>query len=409
MTSKSYFKFLIFFLLVGLLIRIILANSFKFFTAYGDLSTFQAWGNILTEHSFNSFYSGWSDYLPGYLYILWFITLIYKWLLVNSFTIPVEIFYKLPSILTDLGNFIFIYLIVQNFTTRKKSFTTASIYLLSPVFLANSTLWGQADSFITFFLLSSFYYLIKGKYWLSAILISLAQTIKPIAILSLPFYLIYMFQKKAFKDIIIYLTLFSIIILLLFIPFNNSQNIFQFIIERHAITANQYPYTSVNAFNFWSLVTNIWQSDQLYFYGLTLHNWGAVLFATIYFILLSTVILRIKKTSNITLLLTYTLAICYLGLFMFLTRMHERHLYYGLTYLTMLIPQVSIFGSIAILVLYIIHLLNLYFPYSQANKPLILGLVLGKNDIILISLLSVIFFAYFFIKFLLTYVKQPKT
>ncbi|MDP3758664.1 MAG: glycosyltransferase 87 family protein, partial [Candidatus Daviesbacteria bacterium] len=387
---------------IGFFFRIILAQSLKQFTVYNDLLTFQAWGNILTENGLRNFYSGWSDYLPGYIYILGGLSVLHKFLVGHSITIPIEIFYKLPSMMTDMGNAIFIYLIVKKFNHQRIAFFTAIIYYLNPVFWANSTLWGQADSFLTFFLLSSFYYLLSGRYWLSAFLIGLGQIVKPIAILSIPIYLLFILsQKKSFKIIIIYLTIFIGVVITLFIPFNNSDNILKFIIERHSITASQYPYTSVNAFNFWSIVTRLWTPDNSMHWGVTLHTWGYILFGLLYLVLLL-MIIKNRMIGNLSVLVSFTLMLCYFGMFILLTRMHERHLFYGLSYLSLLLPIMPVYGIILAIALFLVHLVNLYYPYSQATPN---PLILSQNVIIFLSVISVFAFIYFLALFLSKYAK----
>lgn len=393
----------LFTLIVGFLIRLFLAGSLKQFTVYNDLLTFQAWGNILAENGFSNFYFGWSDYLPGYLYILSGLSIFYKFLVTNSVLIPVEIFYKLPSIITDIGNTGFIYLIVKRFTSNKNAFYTAVFYYFNPVFWANSTLWGQAESFMMFFLLSSFYCIISGKYFLSALLIAIGQVVKPIAILTIPIYLLYMiYEKTSLKTIIIYLSIFISIIVLLFIPFSNTENILNFIVQRHNVTANQYPYTSVNAFNFWSLMTHMWYPDDISFYGITLHNWGSILFVFIYSFLFINSFLAIPKINNKPLFLIFVLTIIYFSMFIFLTRMHERHFYYGLTYLSVLLPLLSNKFFIVVICVYFINLLNLYYPYSQATPT---PLFLDNKTIGFISAFNVIALVYLIKIFISKYVK----
>lgn len=395
-------------LIAGFLIRIFLAWTLKQFTVYNDLNTFIAWGNNIAENGFNNFYSGWSDYLPGYLYILGCFSTIYNFLLSHSIIIPTEVFYKLPSILTDIGNAIFIYLIAKKFTHQSVAFFTATIYYLNPVFWANSTLWGQADGFMTFFLLSSFYYLLSDKYWLSALLLGLGQVTKPIAILSLPFYLLYLFfQKKSFKLISIYLIIFTFIVLALFIPFNNSSNnLFKFIIERHVLTANQYPYTSLNAFNFWSTISNFWIPDKTTYLNISYQIWGNILFGIIYFTLLIITFLKIRSVHNVSIFLTFILTITYIAMFIFLTRMHERHLYYGLAYLSLLLPALPSGGFMAVILIYYINLLNLYYPYSQATST---PLNLDKSTIVLLSATNLAILIYFVLIFLHRYVKAKQS
>lgn len=393
-------------LIIGFLIRIFLAWTLRQFTVYSDLNTFIAWGNNIAENGFSNFYSGWSDYLPGYLYILGFFSTIYNFLLSHSIIIPTEVFYKIPSMLTDIGNTIFIYLIAKKFTHQAVAFFTSLIYYLNPVFWANSTLWGQADGFMTFFLLSSFYYLLSGKYWLSALLLGIGQAVKPIAILSLPFYLLYLFfQKKPFKIILVYLVIFTLVVLVLFIPFNNSDNFFEFIIERHILTANQYPHTSLNAFNFWSTFSNFWIPDKTTYLNISYHLWGNILFGIVYLILLITMLLKFRRVHNQPLFLVFILTIVYTAMFMLLTRMHERHLYYGLAYLTVLLPALPTGGFMAVILIYYINLLNLYYPYSQATP---IPLSLEKSTIVFLSATNLAILLYLVIIFLRRYVKAKQ-
>src|SRR3989338_7176572 len=82
-------------LFIGLILRLILT---PFGTLWIDLNTFIAWSERLNTFPFSEFYLSWSDYLPGYLYILWILGLL-KNIFVNT---PVTLLYKLPAIIADL-------------------------------------------------------------------------------------------------------------------------------------------------------------------------------------------------------------------------------------------------------------------------------------------------------------------
>lgn len=403
MSSNSKLQFFLLLATIAYILRLVLANNFSQFTVLNDINSFHSWGINLAENGPRNFYSGWSDYLPGYLYVLWLLALLEKWL-ITHLLLQWEILFKLPSILSDIGSGLFIFLIAKKFTTQKRALTTSIVFLFNPAFFANSTLWGQADSIITFFLLSSFYYLLEGKYIFSALTLSLAQVIKPIAILSLPFYLIFLFKNKVSKlRIFSFLTLIGFVVVLAFIPFNNSDNLFRFILERHSITSNQYPYTSVNAFNFWAITTRLWEPDTFTFLNISFHNWGNLLFLSFYLFLIGLYLTIKSTTNNVPKLLTMLLALIYLGMFIFLTRMHERHLYYGLTYLSLILSNLNFFGIFLVVILYLVHLVNLYYPYSQATlKPLILS----QNEIVYLSVINVTVFAYFVGLLILRYYKN---
>lgn len=387
------------FALIALLLRFFLA---QYFTHTGDLNTFKAWSLILADKGFRSFYSVvWSDYLPGYLYILWLLGEIYNFLESQKIFIMDELFYKLPSIFADIVNGYFIYLIANRFTTQKKALITSAIFLFSPSFFANSTFWGQAESFMTFFLLSSFYFLLRGNWWMAVILIGLGQTVKPIAIFALPIYFLYIIRVVNFMKIFYFLIIIFLTILIIFIPFASGQNMVEFIIERHQVTANQYPYTSLNAFNIWAVISSFWASDSLTFLNISYHSWGIISFAFIYSILLVSILLH--KKGNYPIILSFALSICYLGIFLLLTRIHERHMFYGLSFATLLLPVVGGWTRLAIIFANFIYLINLYFAFGQLNgKPP----PFEYNYISFLSTINLIVFLYLIYIFIFKYVKS---
>lgn len=405
MQTKLNLHYFILLALSAYILRLLLANFLNQFTVFSDLTTFRAWGIMVAENGFKNFYSNWSDYLPGYLYILSGLAIVEKWLVSNNLLTSWEILYKLPSILADIGIAFFIYLIARKFISTNKALLISSLFMFNPSIFANSTLWGQADSFMTFFLISSFYFLLERKFLFSAILLGLGQIIKPIALFSLPVYILYMLKTNtSVKQIAFYLFIFSVIIIIAFIPFNQNGNLFSFIIERHSVTANTYPYTSVNAFNLWSVITKIWSSDNSTFIGITLHYWGYILFGLLY-LTLSVVLIKSKSVSNFPLLFSMALTLCYIGMFILLTRMHERHIFYGLGYLSILLASIPKSGIILAVALFLVHLVNLYYPYSQATLT---PLNLPQSTIIFLSLINVFVFLYFILYFIKSYAKKTK-
>lgn len=396
------FKLLLLVGLVSIPVKFFLA---KYYTHYGDLLLFKAWSLVLAKKGFGEFYSVvWSDYLPGYLYILWLLGQIHNLFLSHFIVVADEILYKLPSILTDAGNGLLIYLIARKFTSDKKALILGIFSIFNPTLLANSTFWGQAESFTSLFLLASFYFLQQEKIWLSALLIGFGQVVKPIAVLCFPIYLIYLFLNRSFKKaIFVFLPLVLVTILLAFIPFFDFKtNILQFIIDRHLVTLNQYPYTSLNAFNFWTIISSFWVPDNLTFLDLTYQTWGKILFGLVYTLLIALILFRLKKAQNQTLFLSFILTICYLAVFVLLTRIHERHLFYGLIFSSLLLPAVSLVGRTIIFLSFGMYLFNLLFAYQQmARQPL----NLDNSTIVLLSLVNLSVFVYILIIFLLKYVK----
>lgn len=346
-----------------------------YLTYYLDLDTFRAWSYYLAEHGFQSFYGNvWSDYLPGYHYILWFLGIMHLWFVEHSIPLNEIILYKMPSMIADIGNALFIYLIAKKFTTPLKSLLSAAFFLLSPAVLANSTFWGQVDSFTTLFLLSSFYFLLQNKLWLSAMLIGLGTVIKPIAVLSIPIYLISVFIR--FKDKGLSKAAFFLLIslsaaALTFLPFANTPDLTLFISQRFQQTFHQYTFTSLNAFNIWAIVSDFWIPDQLAFLNISLQNWGNILFAIVYVPLLIILLLRLKTGQHPVPILSFVLTICYLAMFLLLTRIHERHMFFALGLMVLLLPNASMLGKLVIFTAHIVYTINLAFAYFQLiGKPL---------------------------------------
>ena len=139
-------------LFFGLIVRIILS---PFLTLKLDQNTFIAWSVNLVEKGFDRFYLGWSDYFPGYMYVLWFLGKIRG-------VFPDVFLYKLPAILSDIFCGYLIFKIAGKYVNEKISLIISSLYLFNPAVISNSTLWGQVDSIVVLFSLLSLYFFEKS-------------------------------------------------------------------------------------------------------------------------------------------------------------------------------------------------------------------------------------------------------
>jgi dolichyl-phosphate-mannose-protein mannosyltransferase len=305
MKSSNFRNVLIISFLMAFLLRMFLS---PFGTLSLDQGTFISWASSLVHSGFRQFYNGWSDYLPGYLYFLWGLG---KINLLNL--IPPVILFKLPAIFADLLTGYLIFKILTKYKNEKWGLIGALIYIFNPAILANSALWGQVDSLTALSSLAAIYFL-ESNFILSALLLSAGTLIKPQTAFIFPVIAFYMFRNKwSLKKVISYIVLGMAVFVLGFIPFFNKGNIFEFIINRLQLSANQYPYTSVNAFNFWGIF-GFWKKDSLIF------QFGGYLFVTV-----ATIFLYFKSEKSK--LHPYLLsAFIFLSSFMFFTRMHERHL-----------------------------------------------------------------------------------
>lgn len=332
-------------LFIAFFFRLALLN---FGTLDLDFNTFIAWSVNLAQNGFRDFYSGWSDYLPGYLYVLWALGKIRG-------ALPDVFLYKLPAILADLSTGYLIYQIVTKLKDKRWGLISSAIYMFNPAVWANSTLWGQVDSLTAFFSLLAVFLLDK-YFLLSAIALAVGTLIKPQAAFALPVILFLFVKKKnriiglprSGKLLAAYLMAGLLVFLLGFLPFSRG-NFFQFVLERLRTSFSQYPYTSVNAFNFWGIF-GFWKSDSF----ITQITGLLVAFT---FSLAAGMKLLNKKAGRYILL-----SIIFVSTFLFLTRIHERHFLPAIAPLTIaaVIEPVLLVPLIGFSITY---LLNLYYSY----------------------------------------------
>ncbi len=318
-------KNIIYILLAGFILRLILTPHGTYST---DMSCWIGWSSRLRKVGFARFYDSWSDYLPGYLYILFFWGKLLTFLETNVGNIPTKAFFKLIPIFSDLLAGFFLYKIARKFFDETKSLLVSALYLFNPAILANSALWGQADSFLASLSVASIWFLLNKKYLLSVILLAILALVKPPGIIIVPIIFLLILREEGFQKAF-FLGLLSLsIFAVAFVPFAGGETLIPFIYKRWQLTLNQYPYTGLNAFNFWNVFDLRWTKDKTKFLFLSYHQWGILLFAGIYF---PSIFVLLKKwreewAENLP-LLAATLGTIFYASFMFLTRVHERHLY----------------------------------------------------------------------------------
>jgi predicted membrane-bound dolichyl-phosphate-mannose-protein mannosyltransferase len=370
-------------LISGLLIRL---SLYRFWTLDLDQNTFIAWGRNLSEVGFSQFYQAWSDYLPGYLYILRFLAEVEKKLSVD----PV-LLYKLPAIFADVATGWLIFIILKKYVSVKKAVIGTIFFVFNPAVISNSTFWGQVDSLTSLFSLIALW-LLETNIYLSAIFFAVGVLIKPQALFIAPAILYFFYKRKRLGKLFIYGLVTGLVFTACFIPFANGENLPKFIISRLDITLNQYPYTSVNAFNFWGIF-GFWKDDRE---GIISKNLIGYVLTCVS--LLGALIWFIKKKQK-DLGQRYALAaIAFLVTFEFLTRMHERHLLPILAPLAIAstIKSELWFSYIGLSIIYVLNLMYSYNWISHDYKSifpdnLTLGFSLLSMTFLVLTILSLSF------------------
>jgi len=377
-------------LLAGLFAKIVVASMFRGFEV--DMNCFKGWGTRVLDVGISGFYDeGFSDYPPGYIYVLgilaWFCkTFKIGWdaeaLAVDWTSIATDVVFKIPSILCDLAAGFYIYKISKRKFPVNISLLLAAFYIFNPAVMINSAVWGQVDSIYVLFVLLLLDFIVQRKLPCAYIVFGIGMIVKPQMIFFGPILLwaiieqvfLVDFSREKFIRHLSWGVGAIAIMLLLASPFGLSKVIPQFF-----STVGSYEYCSVNAYNFWTMIGRNWveQSEQILFFSAK--QWGMisiVLVVGITFLLLS----KNRKDKSRYFLVSAFLII---GVFTFSVRMHERYMYPAMILLLIAFimkPRKEIMyayiGFSIVQLLNVGHVLYYYPDYFsfRAMFPMLIGL-----------------------------------
>ena len=338
-----------------------------------DMEVWQSWSERLINLGPDNFYDKniWTNYTPGYLIFLWLLGIIKN----NLFF---EVTLKLFTNLFDIGSATLIFLIIRKHVDNFSARLGALLYLANPAVVFNSCVWGQIDGILTFFILLSFYLANEIKRIEFALPTFFASIlIKPQAALYLPMLAKLSLDNFSTKKFLTGLVLSCSLYLLISMLFSPTNILFglPLLISK---MLNDYPYTSLYAFNFWALV-GWWKMDSTLWNGLSLQTWGFFLFI---FSILPTLILQ-KKNSF---LVYFSVSLITLAFFLFLTRIHERYLFpfFAFFVVTTLLKKSVKFLAIYMLITFI-HLYNLWYVYAKLDNNYLFSTGLILTFIILLK------------------------
>ena len=408
------FKILI---IAAILFRLI----FAFVVWHPDVNNHVDWGTRFWEYGFKGFYDPdsnvwsytWPNQPPGSIYIFALLKKvndnIFNFFWNINIKVPAfpsnTIFYledhlfpallKLPAILADFG---IAYLIYKSVSNKKYARMGALVWLFNPVIWYNSSIWGQTDSVIAFFVFLSFYLLFKNKPVLSVISFALSIYIKASLIIFVPIYIIYFLKKRYplatyLKAIILSFT----IIILLTLPFaKGNPVVWLYYLYQGKVFVQQLQVITANAFNIWATIASIHERPQSLMLGpLTYQMWGIIAFVISYLII---AYFTIKgKVKNIY----WVLSLVAIASFMLLTNMHERYLYPFFPFFTVLAVAKREYMRVYI-VLSLINLLNLYNFWWVPEINFVISFLSFGDRLMprILGFISFIIFIYLFREFL---------
>lgn len=331
--STKETRLLLILLLIAFIGRIVLAPIMHGHPT--DITNFKAWSITLTKVGLGRFFNDvWCDYPPAYLYVLWSIGNIYRIFdpnFANWTSIPFTMLIKLPAIIAETINIALIFYIIRKYTNYQLSFLAAIIYACQPAMIFESSFWGQIDSVIFLFQLLSIYCLLKNNSILAIIFTAIGVLIKPQGLILLPLILFIAIRKKQWMNILVGGTISFLIATLFTIPFTKEAPL-TWLWEHYIEQAKLYPYSSIQTFNLWSF-TGLWKSDARTILGISHGAWGLILFALVYIGILAFVYIKSKDEEGEKLSILHACTLIMIAFFLFPTRMHERYLFSGVSFL----------------------------------------------------------------------------
>lgn len=361
---------------MNLIILIVLAVLLRFFLSalsrgfFTDINLFMTWSKMLSEWGPAQLYETSCDYPPGYMYILWAMGALLRWLesIEASYKLSVLIT-KLPAIICDVMTALLVYKIVLEKHDDRKALLFSALYLFNPAILINASVWGQVDSILCFIELLVIYLVYKRNMCLSYLVFCLGFLLKPQIIFIAPIVLfgiidnvfIRGFKWKNFMQNLISGLLSIGMSLLLCIPFNLSKTIAQY-----SETISSYPYASINAYNFWTMQGYNWVKQDTLYLKLPIYVWGYLFIAlvclTVFYMWFK--VYKEKRSSAKSYL--YLAAFIIIGVYTFSVRMHERYMFPALVMLLLLCAfdekrkNYLMYGMASL-----IHLINVWLIYDD--------------------------------------------
>jgi Gpi18-like mannosyltransferase len=367
----------------GLVLRLALA----LLPGFGvDLGTFQAWANALAADGPWNFYNetGFTDYAPGYMYVLWIIGEANQ---VFRFTgEQYEYIIKLPSIIADMASAYLLYRILEHEKPWVR-LSAAAIYVFFPASLLIGAIWGQVDSILAFFLLLSVYYIGRDRPVHGAVAYVVGFLVKPQAIAALPFLAFWILRDhwRDTRTVALCIAVPLAVMLALITPFFEAQPWRLVEVLYDATNVANYRVNSFWAYNFWNfgglfdqgfrcdLPSACPEGNPTEWFGIATRYWGTAFFA-------AGIVLIIASLRNArgTGYLALGTALSVMVFYLFLTRMHERYIFAA--FLPFLVAAVMLHSRLlwaGFVVLALAHLANLYhvfnyyYPYNTPgdNQP----------------------------------------
>jgi predicted membrane-bound dolichyl-phosphate-mannose-protein mannosyltransferase/Gpi18-like mannosyltransferase len=244
-------------IVAGVLVRLLVLRSPGF---PSDVATFQAWAERLAQIGPARFYEPgyFSDYPPGYLYVLWLFGALFDGELLRLVV-------KAASIPADIGIALMSASLVWR-AGRGYAILAVAIWMLAPAPIFAGPFWGQVDAVGTVPLMAALILAGRGRWVTAGLLAGVAVMVKPqfgIALLVVLAAAVVVWIRDAdWRPPLRAAVASGVTVLALGLPFRSGPGE---LVDLVRSATETYPYTSLYAFNIWSIVGDFWKPDAAYF------------------------------------------------------------------------------------------------------------------------------------------------
>jgi dolichyl-phosphate-mannose-protein mannosyltransferase len=254
---------------LGVLIRLAAVRAQGFPT---DVGTFQAWAERLVQVGPGGFYEPgyFSDYPPAFLYVLWLLGALFDGELLRLAV-------KAISIPADVGIAVLVATLLWRTAGRAAAVAGAALWSLQPGPIFAGPYWGQVDAVGTLPLMGAIVAAGARRWWLAGVLAALAALTKPqfgIALIVVAAAAAMEFVREArWRPAARVIGAAAATGYVLCVPFwgLDPLRIAGELVRLVRAASETYPYTSLYAFNGWSVFFDFWQPDD------ALVLWGGAL------------------------------------------------------------------------------------------------------------------------------------
>jgi dolichyl-phosphate-mannose-protein mannosyltransferase len=333
-------------IVIGVALRLLVTRAQGF---PSDVGTFMAWAEKLAAVGPGGFYEPgyFSDYPPAFLYVLWAIGALF-----NGDVLRFAV--KAISIPADIGIVLLVVPLVRRHAGNGAAILAAGIWMLQPAPIFAGPYWGQVDAVGTVPFLAALLAAGRRRWAIAGLLAGVATMTKPQFGLVLGVVLaaaaIELAQTRDWRPLVRSGGAALATMLLLALPFRMTPGAFVGLVRSASET---YPYSSLYAFNGWSIVLDFWKDDAMWVVP------GAILLAA--GLLVSVVPLWWRRDTAALLAVG---AATVMAFYFLPTRAHERYLFpalalllpFAVTRRRMLVPYLVLAGMFFV---------TLYFAFTR--------------------------------------------